>query len=120
MPEALTPEDLAARPVRVRLSRAKGWRMPPNTVKCDRSTSRGNPFAHRDPAIAVRMFRCWLVGTLRTATIFDCRLAISGPLGHYRRDLRAELPHLRGKNLACWCRLDQPCHADILLEISNG
>ena len=26
---------------------------------------------------------------------------------------------LRGKNLACWCRLDQPCHADVLLEIAN-
>jgi hypothetical protein len=23
---------------------------------------------------------------------------------------------LRGKNLACWCPLDRPCHADILLE----
>ncbi|MDB5415068.1 MAG: hypothetical protein JWR10_3403 [Rubritepida sp.] len=27
---------------------------------------------------------------------------------------------LRGKNLACWCRLDQACHADVLLEISNA
>lgn len=26
---------------------------------------------------------------------------------------------LRGKNLACWCRLDQPCHADVLLELAN-
>lgn len=26
---------------------------------------------------------------------------------------------LRGKNLACWCPLDQPCHADVLLEIAN-
>ena len=27
---------------------------------------------------------------------------------------------LRGKNLACWCPLDQPCHADALLEAANG
>lgn len=27
---------------------------------------------------------------------------------------------LRGKNLACWCPLDQPCHADVLLEVANG
>lgn len=27
---------------------------------------------------------------------------------------------LRGKNLSCWCPLDQACHADILLEIANG
>ena len=28
--------------------------------------------------------------------------------------------HLGGKDLACWCPLDQPCHADVLLEIANG
>lgn len=27
---------------------------------------------------------------------------------------------LRGKNLACFCALDQPCHADVLLELANG
>ncbi len=27
--------------------------------------------------------------------------------------------YLRGKNLACWCKLDQPCHADVLLELAN-
>ena len=27
---------------------------------------------------------------------------------------------LKGKNLACWCKLDEPCHADVLLELSNG
>jgi len=27
---------------------------------------------------------------------------------------------LRGKDLACWCPLDQPCHADVLLELANG
>jgi len=32
--------------------------------------------------------------------------------GDVRRDLR-------GKNLACWCPLDQPCHADVLLAIAN-
>ncbi|HEX5183627.1 MAG TPA: DUF4326 domain-containing protein [Allosphingosinicella sp.] len=29
------------------------------------------------------------------------------------------MPELRGKNLACWCRLDAPCHADVLLELAN-
>jgi hypothetical protein len=27
---------------------------------------------------------------------------------------------LRGKNLACWCPLDQPCHADVLLNLANS
>ena len=26
---------------------------------------------------------------------------------------------LKGRDLACWCPLDQPCHADVLLEIAN-
>jgi hypothetical protein len=30
------------------------------------------------------------------------------------------LGSLRGKNLACWCALDQPCHADVLLELANA
>lgn len=30
-----------------------------------------------------------------------------------------DLAELRGKNLACWCPLDRPCHADILLELAN-
>ena len=26
---------------------------------------------------------------------------------------------LRGKNLACWCPLDGPCHSEVLLDIAN-
>jgi hypothetical protein len=26
---------------------------------------------------------------------------------------------LAGLDLACWCPLDEPCHADVLLEIAN-
>lgn len=28
--------------------------------------------------------------------------------------------HLAGHDLACWCPLDLPCHADVLLEVANG
>lgn len=27
--------------------------------------------------------------------------------------------HLAGADLACWCRLDETCHADVLLEVAN-
>jgi hypothetical protein len=37
-------------------------------------------------------------------------------IGIYTKD---ELDELRGKDLMCWCPLDQPCHADVLLEIAN-
>ena len=33
-----------------------------------------------------------------------------------RDEIRAEL---RGRDLACWCPLTGPCHADVLLEIAN-
>jgi hypothetical protein len=37
-----------------------------------------------------------------------------------RGGLRGKLGEIRGKDLACWCPLDQPCHADVLLEIANS
>lgn len=33
---------------------------------------------------------------------------------------RRWLAPLEGKNLACFCRLDQSCHADVLLTLANG
>lgn len=34
-----------------------------------------------------------------------------------REEIRAALA---GRDLACWCPLDGPCHADVLLEVANG
>jgi hypothetical protein len=96
-------------PQRIQLRRTKGWRMPPNTTKVDRSTRWGNPYSHQlgGRAAAVERFRkpvlpagFWSWGGERS-TIDDVRR------------------ELVGKNLACWCPLDEPCHADVLLEIAN-
>lgn len=38
--------------------------------------------------------------------------------GHYPHI--KDIASLAGKDLACWCPLDQPCHADVLLELANG
>ena len=35
-------------------------------------------------------------------------------------DANIGLRELGGHDLACWCPLDQPCHADVLLELANG
>ena len=93
-------------PVRVQLRRSKGWRMPANTISVARPGRFGNPFHIGDFGIptaaeAVMRFREWL----------DERVV--GPP-------RPNLSPLRGKNLACWCRLDAPCHADVLLEMANA
>ncbi len=38
----------------------------------------------------------------------------------YHRPTREQIvAALRGRDLACWCRLDEPCHADVLLELAN-
>lgn len=106
------------KPVRIQLRRANGWRIPPNTVKVDRSTPWGNPFVvGRDGTAAecVELFKTLLgIGLCLTckAEIADQRAAREHIVKNYRS--------LKGKNLACWCKLGQPCHADVLLEIANG
>jgi hypothetical protein len=105
-------------PERVQLSRAKSWRMPPDTVKVDRSTRFGNPFAAgryvfasgprvgqvMDAKDAVHSFRNLMAMNLRMAPV----------------KTRELLEQLRGKNLACWCKPGAPCHADVLLELANA
>lgn len=33
--------------------------------------------------------------------------------------LMSQLPELRGKTLACWCK-PLPCHGDVLVELAGG
>jgi hypothetical protein len=97
-----------SKPHRVVRRRTKNWKIPPNTIYVGRPTVWGNPFE---------------VGS---ELIGGEKLTVEKSIALYRqyareafndRDLRA---CLRGKNLACWCPLDQPCHADVLLEMANS
>ena len=49
----------------------------------------------------------------------DWEQGLNGPIGLHRALYRTLIAYLRGKNLACWCPLDQPCHADVLLDLAN-
>lgn len=105
-------------PQRVQLSRKKGWRMPPDTISVARPGRWGNPFsvlpalpqgalagryvAMPDVDAAVAAYRRWLQ---------------DDPDG--RRVAQEAKIALRGHHLACWCRLDSPCHAQVLLELVN-
>lgn len=84
------------KPVRVQRKRTKGWKMPPNTIYVGRGSKFGNPFTFYNS------------GKIHPAIRFACEVA---PL--------LDVSELHGKHLACWCRLDQPCHADALLELAN-
>lgn len=104
-------------PKRIRLSRAKGWRMPDGAVKVDRSTKWGNPFV-----VGVDGTRAECVDLYaKLAAGYICLTA--GPSVDEQRVARGWLKKadevLRGRDLACWCPLDAPCHADILIEIAN-
>lgn len=104
-------------PVRIQLKRTKGWRMPENTIKVDRSTKWGNPFivnVHVKPG-SKSGAEYYCVHTIDDA--LDCYRLM---LEQIARDKGYEIfQELRGKNLACWCSLDQPCHADVLLDLAN-
>lgn len=121
-------------PVRVQRKRAKGWRMPDNTVYVGRGSKWGNPYkvGEKYPRLELAVLKK-----------DGAQLVLSDPRRiNNRRDAvyefswllnpvinRDELPayptveevrsELAGKNLACWCPLDKPCHADVLLEIAN-
>jgi hypothetical protein len=111
---------------RVQRKRTKGFKLPENTVCVNRGTKWGNPFkvvqsgkayAVCDPdgntlmdgfasktsasAYAVGMYAGWL----------DHQLSPGGGL---------DLGDLEGKNLACFCDLDTPCHADYLILLTKN
>jgi hypothetical protein len=125
---------------RLQRQRRKGWRMPEGAVYVGRPSLWGNPWSLRDigqqfpvltaserPAVAVWKYRQDIEAGLgllsdfyeigsereaeRHAKEID-RLGIS-TMAEYAAIA------LRGKDLVCWCPLDQPCHADVLLELAN-
>lgn len=91
-------------PKRIQMTRQKPWRATnPDAVIVARPTWWGNPFQvfDGDRARAVRQFELHAVGV--------------SPFTERR--VREELA---GKDLACWCPLDEPCHADVLLRMANA
>lgn len=135
-------------PTRIKLSRQKGWRMPPDTVKVDRSTRWGNPWkvgapgrvlwlsgGHRLDSTcpvpisaeqAVDAFTCWLIGYAIGPDLRPTRLNRDGNrafwdhLSARRQTIFSHLWMLRGKDFACWCKPGAPCHADVLLALANA
>jgi len=115
-------------PQRIQRKRTKGWRMPEGAVYVGRPSKWGNPYkwtdyvaihyvtgyAETEPhANADEDRRRWAVTDFRHGMV-----DLDGIQGYPSVEkIRAELA---GKDLACWCPLDQPCHADVLMEIANA
>jgi hypothetical protein len=96
-------------PKRIQRKRTKGWKMPPNTVYVGRPSKWGNPY---------------FIGGESYGGIIIKTTSIA--LEEYRR-LFSRIPdlavvaqqELRGKDLACWCKEGEECHADFLLKVAN-
>ncbi|MEU7771248.1 DUF4326 domain-containing protein [Micromonospora taraxaci] len=92
-------------PTRIQRRRTAGWRMPTGAVYVGRPTKYGNPYVPSQ-----RNAEC------RGAAVQAYRRHVAE---HYDLAERARA-ELAGRDLACWCPLDQPCHADVLLELANA
>lgn len=136
------------KPCRIRLSRTKGWRLPSGAVVVSRPSIWGNPWEPGDPGLfhwpndhlrgsscsmwmtneitraeSVNLFARWLEtgehpfpSGLTALGFQECSAAMI----RRRCEMRHAIPNvLRGRDLACWCLLDRPCHAEVLLEVAN-
>jgi hypothetical protein len=108
------------KPIRLRLSRAKGFDLQAHSraaVNVARPGRWGNPFVvgkHGTRAECVDLYTKLLAGYLCISVDRDTVEAQRTSRAFVKRNLW----RLRGKNLACWCR-GKPCHADVLHKIAN-
>ena len=128
---------MTRRPQRIQRKRIKGWKAPEGAVYVGRPTHWGNPFT-----VINGGRQGWLVYDDRDRlgfvpfetsngyiAAFDTRneahgFAVERYCAHVRSQMALtppwDLALLRGRDLMCFCPLDRPCHADILLEIANA
>ena len=117
------------KPVRFQLSRKKGFDLQAislaanglRAVNVARPSKWGNPFLvhpHQKPG------RIWGASQYVSVPTAEDAVAVYREMltldGRCPETLRRDMPEIRGKHLACWCKLGEPCHADVLLEIANA
>ena len=96
-------------PRRIQRHRTRGWRMPEGAIYVGRPTQWGNP---------------WELPSLVATPQPDGKPWTRDDILRWYRAYAREcggswLYPLRGRDLACWCPLDVPCHADVLIELAN-
>lgn len=131
-------------PTRHQRKRTKGAKLPAGCKCVDRTTKWGNPFrlvhgdvyinaSHRrkvfDPWVwfcvgneetVTRLFRSVVTGHLHPGKYGFC-VSLIPDLMFWRDHFKSlDVSELKGLDLACFCSLDQPCHADVLIELANA
>lgn len=118
-------------PERIQQRRTKGWRKPDGAVGVSRPSRWGNPFPVADYGLdlSLDLFRDAIRGNWNPSRLnqdasdeywdkayrrnHEWRKRLGG------NPIELARAELRGKTLMCFCPLDQPCHADVLLAIAN-
>jgi len=121
-------------PKRIQRKRTKGWKMPENAVYVGRPTKWENPIILNGDCIYININhrrKYCKPGAFYTVGDIDDVLHLYRLLmnhtNFWNKDLqywsdrmaKLDLAELKGKDLACWCKLGDKCHADILMEIVN-
>lgn len=118
---------------RIQMSRQKAWQTEPKAVKVSRPSEWSNPFviakekgddgyrySVRGPGRnLLGMHRMKSEAHEQAVELFELHI---GPMGNHEYDaetLDLLVAELGGRDLACWCPPDHPCHADVLLELAN-
>ena len=110
-------------PKRIQRRRTKGYRLPEGAVYVGRPTIWGNPFKvvgvgdrwtvvddnDVDYRVNPRGWVCKDDAARKACCLFRMEIELA----------KMPVHELRGKDLACWCPLDAPCHADVLLYLAN-
>jgi hypothetical protein len=122
------------KPIRIQRRRKKGWRLPENTICVTRGTDFGNPFKvggwfkFGDPRPDYQgpfgMIYCRSYEENPDPAVYTCIKDAATAVEWYEKLMcldryKKKLAELRGKNLACFCKIGSPCHADVLLKLAN-
>ncbi len=119
---------------RIQRKRTLGWKMPENTVSITRPGRFGNPFRigwwyRQDDLSGVTGMptRPSEYNSLQWSQIEDAQHAVD----RFHRYIWAEgskrknceinklAMELKNKDVACWCKENEPCHGDVWLEYSE-
>ena len=134
-------------PKRIQRKRTKGWRMPDGAVYVGRPSRWGNPFSlagatrgtvvgppwfdtkawpmtrgvRRVDDAVLRAYSTHAPASNASAAAVDVFASLASVrLRDHHEETQRWLAPLAGHDLACWCPLAEPCHADVLLELANG
>jgi hypothetical protein len=120
---------------RIQRKRTKDYTQPLGTIYVGRPTKWGNPIRLNGDCIYIdasyrrKILSPWVfynVGDLDDVIYLFEKILIGTQF--YNKDLqywsdhfaKLDIKDLKGANLSCWCPLNKPCHADILLKYANS